>query len=89
MPFCLFYASFKDFTSHLSFLLWMVLLPFMVNFSNILFFDLVLMEVLFLMLMYDRPLFVSGAQVEKAHNEDLHCVDWNSHDQNFILTGYF
>ena len=48
------------------------------------------MEVLFLMMMVnDRHLFVSGAQVEKAHNADLHCVDWNPHDQNFILTGYF
>eukprot|EP00268_Persea_americana_P061801 TRINITY_DN7853_c0_g2_i1.p1 TRINITY_DN7853_c0_g2~~TRINITY_DN7853_c0_g2_i1.p1 ORF type:complete len:112 (-),score=16.84 TRINITY_DN7853_c0_g2_i1:45-380(-) len=25
--------------------------------------------------------------VEKAHNADLHCVDWNPHDANFILTG--
>ncbi|WOL20403.1 hypothetical protein Cni_G29208 [Canna indica] len=25
--------------------------------------------------------------VEKAHNADLHCVDWNPHDQNIILTG--
>ncbi|XAR67163.1 hypothetical protein NMG60_11013623 [Bertholletia excelsa] len=26
-------------------------------------------------------------KVEKAHNADLHCVDWNPHDENFILTG--
>uniref|UniRef100_A0A2P2KLG2 Uncharacterized protein MANES_16G101900 n=1 Tax=Rhizophora mucronata TaxID=61149 RepID=A0A2P2KLG2_RHIMU len=26
-------------------------------------------------------------KVEKAHNADLHCVDWNPHDDNFILTG--
>lgn len=26
-------------------------------------------------------------KVEKAHNADLHCVDWNPHDVNFILTG--
>ncbi|CAN1293736.1 WD-40 repeat-containing protein MSI4 [Linum perenne] len=26
-------------------------------------------------------------KVEKAHNADLHCVDWNPHDNNFILTG--
>lgn len=26
-------------------------------------------------------------QVEKAHDADLHCVDWNHHDINFILTG--
>ncbi|KAL2457338.1 WD-40 repeat-containing protein MSI4 [Abeliophyllum distichum] len=26
-------------------------------------------------------------KVEKAHNADLHCVDWNSHDENYILTG--
>ncbi|THF95048.1 hypothetical protein TEA_029649 [Camellia sinensis var. sinensis] len=26
-------------------------------------------------------------QVEKAHDGDLHCVDWNSHDVNLILTG--
>ncbi|MQM03855.1 hypothetical protein Taro_036651 [Colocasia esculenta] len=25
--------------------------------------------------------------VEKAHNADLHCVDWNPHDRNHILTG--
>ncbi|GAA0185518.1 hypothetical protein LIER_32806 [Lithospermum erythrorhizon] len=27
------------------------------------------------------------SKVEKAHNADLHCVDWNSHDPNLILTG--
>lgn len=27
-------------------------------------------------------------QVEKAHDADLHCVDWNPHDNNLILTGY-
>ncbi|GER37115.1 WD-repeat protein [Striga asiatica] len=26
-------------------------------------------------------------KVEKAHNADLHCVDWNPHDENYILTG--
>ncbi|XP_034696799.1 WD-40 repeat-containing protein MSI4-like [Vitis riparia] len=26
-------------------------------------------------------------KVEKAHNADLHCVDWNPHDINLILTG--
>ncbi|KDP33836.1 hypothetical protein JCGZ_07407 [Jatropha curcas] len=26
-------------------------------------------------------------KVEKAHNADLHCVDWNLHDDNLILTG--
>ncbi|XP_073150742.1 WD-40 repeat-containing protein MSI4 [Henckelia pumila] len=26
-------------------------------------------------------------KVEKAHNADLHCVDWNSQDENYILTG--
>ncbi|KAL9387932.1 hypothetical protein Peur_021056 [Populus x canadensis] len=26
-------------------------------------------------------------KVEKAHNTDLHCVDWNPHDVNLILTG--
>ncbi|NP_001276199.1 WD-40 repeat-containing protein MSI4-like [Glycine max] len=25
-------------------------------------------------------------KVEKAHNADLHCVDWNPHDDNLILT---
>lgn len=34
----------------------------------------------------NRYLFVK--QVEKAHNADLHCVDWNPHDSNLILTGY-
>ncbi|KAI3912165.1 hypothetical protein MKW92_026490 [Papaver armeniacum] len=28
-------------------------------------------------------------KVEKAHNADLHCVDWNRHDENLILTGYW
>ncbi|XP_030465273.1 WD-40 repeat-containing protein MSI4 [Syzygium oleosum] len=27
------------------------------------------------------------AKVEKAHDGDLHCVDWNPHDNNLILTG--
>nr|XP_043627707.1 WD-40 repeat-containing protein MSI4-like [Erigeron canadensis] len=26
-------------------------------------------------------------KVEKAHNADVHCVDWNPHNENFILTG--
>ncbi|XAR53441.1 hypothetical protein NMG60_11021993, partial [Bertholletia excelsa] len=26
-------------------------------------------------------------KVEKAHNADLHCVDWNPYDANLILTG--
>ncbi|KAL2899538.1 WD-40 repeat-containing protein MSI4 [Bienertia sinuspersici] len=26
-------------------------------------------------------------KVEKAHDADLHCVDWNPHDENLILTG--
>ncbi|XP_059634823.1 WD-40 repeat-containing protein MSI4-like [Cornus florida] len=26
-------------------------------------------------------------KVEKAHNADLHCIDWNPHDVNYILTG--
>lgn len=26
-------------------------------------------------------------KVEKAHNADLHCVDWNPVDENYILTG--
>ncbi|CAN4086939.1 unnamed protein product [Withania somnifera] len=28
-----------------------------------------------------------AVKVEKAHNADLHCVDWNPHDVNYILTG--
>ncbi|KAB1218430.1 WD-40 repeat-containing protein MSI4 [Morella rubra] len=28
-----------------------------------------------------------AAKVEKAHDGDLHCVDWNPHDVNYILTG--
>lgn len=31
---------------------------------------------------------ISQFQVEKAHNADLHCVDWSPHDDNYILTGY-
>lgn len=33
--------------------------------------------------------FYSGQQVEKAHDADLHCVDWNPHDVNLFLTGYY
>lgn len=33
--------------------------------------------------------FPSFWQVEKAHNADLHCVDWNPHNDNLIITGYF
>lgn len=32
--------------------------------------------------------FIADLQVEKAHDADLHCVDWNPHDNNLILTGY-
>lgn len=28
-----------------------------------------------------------AVKVEKAHDGDVHCVDWNTHDINFILTG--
>uniref|UniRef100_A0A803NY41 Histone-binding protein RBBP4-like N-terminal domain-containing protein n=1 Tax=Cannabis sativa TaxID=3483 RepID=A0A803NY41_CANSA len=28
-----------------------------------------------------------AVKVEKAHDADLHCVDWNRHDVNLILTG--
>ncbi|OMO70796.1 hypothetical protein CCACVL1_18656 [Corchorus capsularis] len=28
-----------------------------------------------------------AVKVEKAHNADIHCLDWNPHDANFILTG--
>ncbi|KAL1335483.1 hypothetical protein HN51_064362 [Arachis hypogaea] len=28
-----------------------------------------------------------AVKVEKAHDADLHCVDWNFHDVNLILTG--
>ncbi|ESR39783.1 WD-40 repeat-containing protein MSI4 [Citrus sinensis] len=28
-----------------------------------------------------------AVKVEKAHNADIHCVDWNPHDVNLILTG--
>jgi hypothetical protein len=40
------------------------------------------------MFLCPHPILVSGQQVEKAHNADLHCVDWNPHDDNLILTGY-
>ncbi|KAK2368789.1 WD-40 repeat-containing protein MSI4 [Trifolium repens] len=35
----------------------------------------------------DSCLILWDARVEKAHDGDLHCVDWNTHDINFILTG--
>lgn len=83
----------QGFDLHLFFSLWVFSFqlwsPSVILYSRFLSF-LIRMEVLFLMMMmYDRPLFVSGSQVEKAHNADLHCVDWNPHDQNLILTGYF
>ncbi|KAF8388737.1 hypothetical protein HHK36_025417 [Tetracentron sinense] len=31
--------------------------------------------------------FKTHFQVEKSRNADLHCVDWNPHDENLILTG--
>ncbi|KAJ7955889.1 WD-40 repeat-containing protein MSI4-like [Quillaja saponaria] len=31
--------------------------------------------------------FSPVVKVEKAHDADLHCVDWNPHDDNLILTG--
>ncbi|CAJ2661111.1 unnamed protein product [Trifolium pratense] len=31
--------------------------------------------------------YTPAFKVEKAHDGDLHCVDWNTHDINFILTG--
>ncbi|KAK2425191.1 WD-40 repeat-containing protein MSI4 [Trifolium repens] len=31
--------------------------------------------------------YTPAVKVEKAHDGDLHCVDWNTHDINFILTG--
>ncbi|XP_074361740.1 WD-40 repeat-containing protein MSI5-like isoform X8 [Apium graveolens] len=34
-----------------------------------------------------RSGFTPTVKVEKAHDADLHCVDWNPHDVNFILTG--
>jgi hypothetical protein len=32
--------------------------------------------------------FILYLQVEKAHSGDVHCVDWNPLDANYILTGY-
>lgn len=40
------------------------------------------------MMVHNVSSFYSGQQVEKAHDADLHCVDWNPHDDNLILTGY-
>uniref|UniRef100_A0A7C8YU14 Uncharacterized protein n=1 Tax=Opuntia streptacantha TaxID=393608 RepID=A0A7C8YU14_OPUST len=34
-----------------------------------------------------RAGLVPMSKVEKAHDADLHCVDWNPFDENFILTG--
>ncbi|KAJ6816613.1 nucleosome/chromatin assembly factor group C [Iris pallida] len=40
------------------------------------------------LMLWDARLGTSPAvKVEKAHNADIHCVDWNPHDLNFILTG--
>jgi hypothetical protein len=35
-----------------------------------------------------KKLFFIFFQVEKAHSGDVHCVDWNPLDVNYILTGY-
>ncbi|KAJ7543049.1 hypothetical protein O6H91_09G023300 [Diphasiastrum complanatum] len=29
----------------------------------------------------------AAIKVESAHDSDVHCVDWNAHDDNYILTG--
>ncbi|KAK6941374.1 WD40 repeat [Dillenia turbinata] len=34
-----------------------------------------------------RCAFTPCVKVEKAHDADIHCVDWNPHDENLILTG--
>ncbi|XP_021293976.1 WD-40 repeat-containing protein MSI4-like isoform X1 [Herrania umbratica] len=40
------------------------------------------------LILWDARAGVTPAvKVEKAHNADLHCVDWNPHDVNLILTG--
>ncbi|KAG0566457.1 hypothetical protein M758_7G060800 [Ceratodon purpureus] len=40
------------------------------------------------LLLWDaRAGYVPTSKVEKAHNADLHCVDWNAHDENLLLTG--
>ncbi|CAM6120600.1 unnamed protein product [Calypogeia fissa] len=30
---------------------------------------------------------IPAIKVEKAHDADLHCVDWNTHNENHLLTG--
>ncbi|KAK8602322.1 hypothetical protein V6N13_058036 [Hibiscus sabdariffa] len=40
------------------------------------------------LILWDARVGTSPAvKVEKAHDADLHCVDWNRHDDNLILTG--
>lgn len=40
------------------------------------------------LILWDARVGTSPAiKVERAHDADLHCVDWNPHDENFILTG--
>lgn len=40
------------------------------------------------LILWDARVGTSPAvKVEKAHDADLHCVDWNPHDDNLILTG--
>ncbi|KAL0726694.1 hypothetical protein Bca4012_022787 [Brassica carinata] len=40
------------------------------------------------LILWDARTVTSPAmKVEKAHDADLHCVDWNPHDNNLILTG--
>ncbi|KAE9601615.1 putative transcription factor WD40-like family [Lupinus albus] len=40
------------------------------------------------LMLWDARIGTSPAvKVEKAHNADLHCVDWSPHDVNLILTG--
>ncbi|XP_059633102.1 WD-40 repeat-containing protein MSI4-like [Cornus florida] len=40
------------------------------------------------LILWDARVGVSPVvKVAKAHDADVHCVDWNPHDGNFILTG--
>ncbi|KAK8698509.1 hypothetical protein V6N13_114621 [Hibiscus sabdariffa] len=40
------------------------------------------------LILWDARVGTSPAvKVEKAHDADIHCVDWNPHDDNLILTG--
>ncbi|PWZ12303.1 WD-40 repeat-containing protein MSI4 [Zea mays] len=66
-----------------SFVVWVMML---VLFCRML--ELALPQLLSFLLVPNRVTLYFFPKVDKAHNGDVHCVDWNPLDVNYILTGY-